>query len=265
MFWIRKTGTEEYWQESSVSQEDVEGLYDFLIEQGLPQTIDGLAFRVIERRCREEDERIEQEQALRPIFQPQQTYEVGQQLTFPSEGGAVGKVIGIRPGNNPAFGEFSVIAVQFLDKHISKQFATGLRAHPSLAIQAYEGPGEASPIEEVVTRYGPLVTERLEDYLQKNEDFVSFEGEWLLEELMADIHIGYLNLSEAIIEEAGRPLTAGEMVDTLELPQSIDRKVQVFSLDVALSRDDRFVQVGHRDGQPLWSLLRLGSSAPEEG
>jgi len=255
---MRKTRTEEYWQGFSVSEVDVELLYELFIEQGLPQTVKTLALEVMKKRCREEDERIEQEKKLRPVFEPQKTYQVGQQLTFPREGQAVGTVVDIRPGNNPAFGKFSVIMVAFPDRDITKQFATGLDAHPSLAIEKYEEPEDIPSIQETFARYGPLVMERLESYFRENEGFAGFQGEWILSELIADVHIGHLNLSEALIEMAGRPLTAEEMLDTLELPPKIDCKVQALSLKVALAKDDRFVQVGDKSGRPLWYLARLG-------
>jgi hypothetical protein len=265
LFWIRKTRTEEYWQQPSISEGDLEGLYDLFIEQGLPQTVEALASWIVEGRCREEDERYEREQALRPIFQPQETYEVGRQLTFPSEEGAVGEVVEVRPGNNPTFGEFSVIVVEFPDGDINKQFASGLSAHPSLAIRTEEGLEEVPSVEETIAQYGPLVAEQLEGYLQESEDFASFLGEWLPIELLAEIHIGHLNLCEALIEMSGGPMTAEEMVDTLELSEGIDPKAQAFSLNVALSKDDRFAQVGQRGDQPLWYLPRLGPPSEEEG
>jgi hypothetical protein len=74
---------------------------------------------------------------------------------------------------------------------------------------------------------------------------------------MAEINIGHLHLSEAVLEiNEGGPMSVDEILPNLDLDPGIDPAVQRFSLNYALLMDDRFEDVGGK-GKVDWFLKRL--------
>ena len=52
----RRTQTPEYWvDEFAVHKEDVEYLYEWLVEENEPRTLDQLGAKLVERRCQREE------------------------------------------------------------------------------------------------------------------------------------------------------------------------------------------------------------------
>jgi hypothetical protein len=109
--------------------------------------------------------------------------------------------------------------------------------------------------DNLYARHGDLVVARLEERLRAEPQFSSFRGTWLPTALAADLHIGHLNLAEAVIDIRGEPLTVEEILINLDLPAEIPQLIKVFGLNRALSQDDRFDDVGDVRG-PMWSLGR---------
>lgn len=254
-----KTQREEYWRDGfAVTAADIEELYALLLEEGKPQNLEKLAFKLVEKRCEEEEALLRREAELHPVFRPQESYQVGQELTFLRHNDAIGTVISVRPGRNPAYGEFSVIEVRFGGEKGTRSFAAGFGSgDPPVNYQFSDPTQEYLSPDELITRYGEHAKERVGEALATNEEFVSFGSQWFLRELLAEIHVGHLNISDAMIDEAGHPLSAEEMVDELELPSNIKRAAQVFSLNYGLSQSEPFVNVG-KGNQSLWFVPRLG-------
>ncbi len=259
----RKTQRAEYWQEKfSVMDEDLDYLYDRIIENGKPCTIGDLALAVVKSRCRKEEEAIKSELTKGSPFQPKDHYEVGQRVIFPVFDYALATVINVRPGHNPEYGEFKVIQVQFEDSEEIREFASELQTAHKLnredgeqALIQVEG---LDPPEKLYNRYGQNIKDKLLERLSDGDgfDFVCFGGEWFLKSLTADIHVGHLNIAEAMLDVNGSPLSSQELLKELELPVEIDPAIQIFSLNYALSQDERFDDVG-TDDQVLWFLRRL--------
>ena len=259
----RKTQREEYWRdEFVVTDADIEELYELLLEEGKPLRLEELAFKLAEKRCGEEEALLKKEVELRPVFTPQESYQVGQQLAFPIHNDASGTVISVRPGRNPLYGQFSVIEVRFEGEEGTRSFAAGLGSSDlPLNFQFPDLAQERLSLEELFAKYSGYVKGRLREALAVNREFVNFDDQWFLRELLAEIHIGHLNISDAMIDEAGRPLSAEEIVEELELSPDIGREVQIISLNHALSQSGLFINVG-KDDQPLWFLPRLGPWPP---
>jgi hypothetical protein len=71
------------------------------------------------------------------------------------------------------------------------------------------------------------------------------------------VNVGHLHLAEAILDLAeGGVLTAAEILRDLDFAQEIPQALREFSLDVALSQDERFDNVGPT-GRVQWFLHRL--------
>jgi len=249
----------DLWLEEFVIEDaDVEYLYELILEREKPLTSEELAFALIEKRSKEEEKRLKTLLTEGNVYRPSGTYEVGQRLFFPAFDFAQATVVGVRPGHNPEYGSFQVIQVRFDGDNDVREFASQLKVPHKLDQEKPEdwlARMGTSP-QQIFERYGDIIKERLVERLSQEEEFVCFDDLWLLRGMMPEIHVGHLNIAEAVIEVQGRPLPAEEILPALELPSTHPKSVQVFSLNVALKGDERFSQVGPK-GQILWYLRRL--------
>jgi hypothetical protein len=251
----RETQTPTYWHNYRVSESDLEHVTTLFIEDEQPRTVDQLALDIVRYRCRQEEELIKRELAKGVLFQPRNSYEVGQTLVFPVLGYAVGEVVAVRPGHNPEYGEFRVARLRFEGQQAEREFVIELKAPHRLN---YEGDmvaddGLLSP-EELHELHGAPVREALEAYLAGSDEFVGLAGRWFLKGLLIEINIGHLNLAEAVLDMAGGgPVPTQAFLRDLDLPAEVDERLRIFSLDYALGQDERFDEVGPA-GQVLWFL-----------
>ncbi len=51
-------------------------------------------------------------------------------------------------------------------------------------------------------------------------------GRWLLRDLLAEVHVGHLNIAEALIEMRGQPVETAVLLHELELPSEIRPEVR---------------------------------------
>jgi hypothetical protein len=256
---VRETQTPAYWQRFTVDDRDLDYLYElFLEDDNRPRTADDLTLTLIRKRCEREEALIKEELARGTLFQPKESYEVGEKVVFPAFGYALASVAGVRPGHNPRYGDFEVIQVRFEGEEKIREFASKFDYPHKLNREE----GEPLEAEELLTpialydQYGSDVQRKLLERLQLSSDFVSFRDEWFLRGLLAGIHQGHLNIAEAMLDVKGTPLSAQELLQELDLPTEISAAAQVFSLNYALSQDERFDNVGH-GGQSLWFLRHL--------
>ncbi len=253
------TSTEVYWLDFVVTDDDLELIFNLLLEREAPLTTLEMAVSLIERRLSvlEEEAKLAVEDDYQDYL-PAGTYEKGQALRFPALGNATGSVVGIRPGENPDLGPFDVIQVKFDDDDRRQEFAARLKDHvlneipdPSESKSDFERP------EFILENFGDIIGDRLEERLDGTEDIVRIAGRWFPRSLLAEIHEGHLNLAEAVLDVAeGGPLPTSALVEHLELPADLDPLLAEFSLDYALQENERFDEVGPA-GQVLWFLKRL--------
>ena len=257
----RKTQTGVYWKEEfEITDQDTTGVYDLVLEEGEPVPTEALAVWLMERHCRLEEAAIQTELSKGPAFQPAEQYEVGQQLIFPAFEYTLGTVVGAREANSPDHGDFTAIQVQFEGKDQIREFASGLRGEHKLNRAKGEVGLLASkdllPGEQLYELYGSGVEEKLGASLQQHEEFVQFGTNWFLRELLVDVHVGQMNIAEALIEIKSRPLPTAELLQDLDLPQEVAEEIRVLSLNRALEADERFDNVGD-SGRTVWYLRRL--------
>ncbi|MBC7232763.1 MAG: hypothetical protein H5T68_05930 [Chloroflexi bacterium] len=254
----RQTQTADYWlQEFAVHKEDIEYLYDWFVEENEPQNIDALCLKIIEQRCKREEEALSKG-SKGAIYQPREKYEVGQRLVFPLFDYATGEVLAVRPGNNPRYGSFSVIQVQLENESTPREFAAELAQDHVLnrsAALLEESTGVLSP-EQLYQQYGHIVRERLQEALQQNAEFVHFNGQWFLRGLMPEVTPFHLNIAEAMIDEQRRPLSASQLLQEVELPAEVSDSAKAYALQYALSQDARFVEIGSGE-KATWYLANL--------
>lgn len=251
--------TAEYWESQfSLSDSDLEQIYNYFLETGKPQTSAGLAELIIQHRVQERERELRRVMTGRTVYQPQRTYEVGEELIFPALKLAQGVVTGVREGFNPDYGQFNVIEVEIKGK--SREFAADFKEQHLLNIDNGDDELTARMIgdaRDIQAAYGPIVAKKIGKSLQGREDFISVGNRWFVKSLLADINIGHLHLTEAILEVAdGGPLTTAEILPQLELDPDIDPSVQDFSLTQQMLLDGRFDEVSSY-GAPTWFLRRM--------
>lgn len=248
---------EDYWDTFKLQDEDVEFLYNHLLEIETPLTSSELVVILVAERIRREKTEIERQRSSGgDTYMPKEHFTMNQALVFPALGWINGKVQAVRPGQNTEIGQFEVIKVLF-DNGEEREYAAGLQDHilnrPPQVVEEVETLNPRAVMEQ----YGETLVECLEEGLSPNEEFVRIAGRWFPRALLIDINIGHLNLAEAVLDMAGGgPLPTSALLDQLGLPTDVNPKLLEFSLDLALQEDGRFDEVGPA-GMVLWYLQRL--------
>jgi hypothetical protein len=261
----RRTQTATYWREQfTVSDKDIGHLYALVLDGAKPVTAPTLTLALMERHCRQEEEVIEAELSKGAVYQPKETYEIGDHLIFPAFDYALGLVVGTRVGRHPDYGEFTVIQVEFDGDEEVREFASALQGEHRL--NRGEGEGDLLALqallspEELYEQYGSFVDAKLVRVLREHQEFVSFGGEWILRDLLVPIELGHLNIAEALIEIKSMPLPPGDFVPDLDLPEEVPEEIKILSLNCALDADPRFGNIGDL-GRDMWYLQRLTPEA----
>lgn len=254
-----KTQTAEYWHaEFSITDADIEQIYNHFLEIEMPQTVDQLAAVIVNHRVHQEINGIKQQMKGHAVYQPQESYAVDDKVVFPAMQFARGAVTAVRAGYNPEFGKFNVVSVP-LDKKVH-EFASDFTSEHTL--NAEDG-------EEIITsllsvdsdaiyqQYGQVVVGKITEALVAQSDFIKLRNEWFTKSLMADISVGHLHLSEAILEiNEGGPLSVDELLPDLDLGKGVKTEIQRFSLNHSLLNDARFDEVAPGN-EVAWFLKRL--------
>ncbi|MCB0133615.1 MAG: hypothetical protein KDD75_00715 [Caldilineaceae bacterium] len=259
----RPTQTAAFWRDQfEVSADDTEFLYQLLLDSQKAMRLRELAAALIGEYLRRENTRIEQELAKGAVYVPKNRYTVGQKVVFPALEFAVGEVTEVRPGQNPEHGDFEVITVQFDGKQKPREFAAALQS----AHRLNQANGDRLlhddallSADEIYKLYQAEINESLLYALEEGAraaDFVSVDGNWLLADMLAEVHVGHLNIAEALIEMQGQPVSATQLLTEVELDSNVSPGMQATSLNHALGKDSRFVRLNDAAG-PLWFLRRM--------
>ncbi|MBI4670090.1 MAG: hypothetical protein HY741_00260 [Chloroflexi bacterium] len=251
------SASETYWNNYSVNERDVERVYAFMLEKGEAVRTADLARVVIAARAHEEEERRRRLSAQAVLYQPKLAFETGQRLIFSALNDVEGTVTSIRASDNPRLKPFRVAAVKFGDGLIREFACEYDLPHPLNEVKPIAtGAADESP-DEIQARFGPRIERLLTARLRGDKEFVEQAGKWLLRGLLTDVNVGFLNIAEAAIEQNNAGMTTPELARVLELDTDVAKhETTLFSLDYALQRDDRFVDVGP-SGQTRWYLNRL--------
>src|SRR3990170_1129046 len=247
------------WTRFEVEDSDLEFIYNLLMEREKPLTSGEMAKALLDERLR----RLEIQASRAPVpeqalYCPAGEYSVGELLVFPALGRLSGRVVGLRPGENPELGDFEVIQVELEPNGPRREFAARLKHHSLNEVET--GPpveAEAVTPQGILEKFGRLIQSKLEDRLARTQDIVRIAGRWFPRALLAEINPGHLNLAEAVLDVGdGGPLPTRALLEHVELPPSVDPLLAEFSLDYALQEDERFDEVGPA-GEVLWFMRRL--------
>jgi hypothetical protein len=255
---------EDYWETFNLQGEDIEFLYNYLLELETPLTSFELVSALVTERIDREVQALEkQRSSAGDIYLPKESYQVRQNLVFPALNWRVGQVIEVRPGRNPELPPFEIIRVK-LDSDEEREFASGLETHPLNNPQEIIREGEHLDSQAVLDEYGEELVARLEEGLRKEDGFIRIAGRWFPRSLLVDFNQGHLNLAEAVLDMmAGGPLSTATLLEQVELPSTVNPRLVEFSMDMALEEDPRFDEVGPA-GEVLWFLKRLEPEVVKE-
>ncbi len=246
--------TKNKWEDFRIEEEDIDFIYSYLLEEEIPLPVTDLLSAVIDNRIKQEKESIlKKTRGKGKIFIPKDSYELKEELVFPAFGWKNGKVIEIRDGFNPEFSSFKVLKVQFDDGE-TKEIACELAEHGLNKPANPVGDDPAFDRSKILAEHQAEFMQCIETALEKNKDLVQIAGAWFPRALLVDINKGYLNLIEAILEEAkGGPLTTKELMTQIEMDTKENSQLVEFSLNLALQEDERYDEVGP-SGEVLWYL-----------
>ena len=248
----------DYWRTFSLGKKDLEYLSGYLFEKETPLTEKELVPVLVAERIRNEREALaNQQRSIGKVYLPEGHYKVGESLVFQGPDWKKGKVVSLRPGVNPAMGEFEVIEVEF-EGESSRLFAAGLADHKLNQPVEISMDDQLLNPENVIKAYSSDLEQKLDKSLSANDDLAKVAARWFPRALMVDINAGQLNLAEAILDEAaaGKPLTTSALIEQLEISGKVNPKLIEFSMNHALQKDGRFDEVGPA-GEVMWFLKRL--------
>ncbi len=254
--WVK----EDYWEQFTLTDEDLEFFYQYMLEKETPLSAEDLARALIRERIRQEQRRIEERwQSSQAVYMPKERYQVGQTLVFPALNWMQGEVIGIREGYHPEQGKFEVIRVR-LENGQEKEFAAGLANHVLNQPPRLDEVPIFQP-EWVWEHYGQEITRQIDEALTQQPGFIRIADLWFREELLVPIEERHLILADAVLDLAGGgPLNTEDILKELDLPEDLPKRLVLFSLARALQEDPRFDEVGPA-GTIRWFLRRMEPEA----
>jgi hypothetical protein len=254
----RKTQTPEYWQSFSLTPTDVEFLRTLLLDAEKPLSTGEMAQALVAERIRREESEMRAELAKGVIYQPKKPFKVGDKVLFPQLDYRLGEVIELRAGENPEYGQFDVITVEFGAGKRQRAFAANLSAGHKLNADAPDAisAGPAVDPQAVLNDHARRVPDLLREALGLEGSFATVEDRWMPRDLLAEVHVGHLNIAEAVIDMNQTALDTATLQREVDLPKEIAPDILAFSLESALAADDRFDQVGAGSDR-RWFLRRL--------
>lgn len=249
--------SQSYWQSLEITQEDIEFLYSYLLEEETPRTSSILAEALIKERMRSEKEKLEKKQQENgEIYLPKLVFPVGEKIQFPAMNWASGTVTEVRNGNNPEQPGLKVMTV-VLENGKSRQFAANLDDHILNTITTKPEDEDLDDELNITEQFGDEITQKLEQKLDENKDLVRIGAEWFAKSLLIEFNIGHLNLGEAVLDmHGGGPLPVSTLLEQIEVDTDDPQELVEFSLNYALQEDTRFDEVG-LSGEVQWFLNRL--------
>lgn len=248
---------EDYWENFEITKDDIEFIYNHLLEIETPLNTKEIIYALIKDRIGREKLAIEKRRTSEgDLYQPKGSYQVDQALIFPAFNWQKGSVSAIRDGQNPEIGDFNVIEV-VLENGDIHEFASGMANHILNEPPEITEDFPELDLDYVLDNFLGELINIVEEDLNTNPDFVRIAGKWFPKALLVDINVGHLNIAEAVLDmNGGGPSTTSALLEQVELDANVNSKLLEFSLDLALQEDDRFDEVGSA-GDVLWFLKRL--------
>jgi hypothetical protein len=234
----RKTQTAHYWQKQfTPSNQDIEAIYNQILESGEPIQLDQLAVELVRRHCETEELESRSELQRGRLYQPKERYRAEERLVFPALDFVAGTVTATR-----------------------REFVAGFdHDHPlNTTEQSLANLQGLLPPEELYNAYREAIYTKIKDALDSSDEFVEFHDQYFLLDLLSDFHEGLFNIADAAIDINSGPLSTDTLIDQMglvEQGQDITDAMR-FTVSYRLANNERFDDVGPT-GQVLWYLGRI--------
>lgn len=255
--------THQWGRKFIVTSADVDFITNHLLETETPMTTKEIALFLIEKSLNKEKIEVEERFRQVQLYTPSSTYQIGEQVMFSKLAFAVGTVTAIRNSEGTTEeNAFQVIEVTFEDS-TKREFASHYtHPHPLNAQQAQpETRQENLTPQEIFEQHGIEITGRLIEALRSHKELKQVAGYWFAKDLVLPVDIGILHLAEAVLDiSGGGPLSTEEIITQIGGIGNAPLTLQIFSLNLAMSQDKRFDEVGP-SGKILWYLKRLEPDA----
>lgn len=243
----------------SIDKQDIDFITNLLLEQERPLSADVLARALVERKLSREADLVRERYKDTLQYNPSNAYQIGQRLVFPALEYQMAEVVSVRAGSNEDYGTFNVIGVKFDDDR-TREFAAELTTPHKLSQTVASDAHFLSDIltvDDIMNNARSAVVAQVETALRANSDLVSLTGLWFPRDLLLDVNMGHLNLTEAVLDMMnGGPLSPEEIVEQIGGIADAPLPLQTFSLNYAMREDKRFDEVGST-GEVKWFLSRL--------
>lgn len=262
--------TSHHWTRSfTVESNDIEFLIALLLEKENPLNTEILARALVERRITQEATLVQERFKNTRFYNPSHSYEIGQRLAFPVMDYATAVVVDVRTGENPEHDPFNVIKVEFDAEDdnalagTTREFAVNLQTPHVLAEDSDAAGGSTGALnstlsaDEIMENMGDDIIYTVENALAESDQLVQIGNYWFPLDILIDVNEGHLHLVEAVLDiNEGGPLLASQIISEIGGLDGSKAALQEFSLNYAMSEDDRFDEVGPA-GEVLWYLRRL--------
>jgi hypothetical protein len=243
---------ETYWNNIKFTGDDLEYLYNYLLEKEEPLTTLDLANALIVERLNKIKSEAKEQNSVQKKYLPKDSYQINDHVLFSKENEQIATVVGIRQGMSLDQQTFQVMEVEYPNK-LKKEYVMEYETHP-LNDMGVSTSDNDDLEKEIFELYGKQIAEIIDEAMDSNEEIVCIGGKSFPQALLVDINAGYLNLSEALLEmEEGGPLSTAEILKNIEFPFEDNSTLTEFSMDYALQEDPRFDEVGPA-GETLWFL-----------
>ena len=182
---------EKYWEEIEILNEDIEFIYNHLLEKEIPLKTDDILYALIENRIHREQEKKEKQLTDKKVYLPKNEFEIGDTVNFSSIDLGEAEVINVRNGINPDINDLKVIQVKF-DSGEIREYASSLEQHQLNSSFELDESNENLDPSFVYKNYKDFIFSALEQTLSENEELVNIAGSWFPRSLLVDVHIGHV-------------------------------------------------------------------------
>lgn len=255
-----------------VTDEDIDYLNTLLLEREIPLNSRTLASAVVRERIRLENQKLQSRFKDARLYNPADSFEVGQRVVFSKFDYALGTVTSTREGENNEYPDpFTVIAVEFDDKLLNtgktpREFAANLTAEHPLNTAESDMPTQNNLTPDDIIQHEDfdLLIDKIDETLQMDNSLIQVAGQWFAKELIIETNEGHMHLAEAILDMmGGGPLTTPEILENIGGIGNEKQDLQIFSMNYAMNKDSRFDEVGPA-GEVLWYLKRMEPQQVQE-
>jgi hypothetical protein len=239
---------------------------NLLLEKETPMSSAQLATILIKLRIEEQQAQLEEQYKGTRIYQPSQSYTVGDRLIFSGMNNATATVTAIRDGISQDESTFRVAEVDFDNSKLNlasrqREFAIDYEAsHPLNDLDGDQLPAlltDDYTVEDIINDPKTTIIHQVDDALNQNPDLVRIAGTWFVRDLMLEIDLGHMHLAEAVLDmNGGGPMPTAQILQEIGGLGDAPESLQVFSMNYHMNEDDRFDEVGP-SGEVLWYLNRL--------